>query len=373
MCAARMHHLGPPSDDKPKPVEDLKEAALACFSELRRARSSPPHRQDRGRREGRRQEVGRAFESIGSEVDKLIHPNKTGTQPPQAAPQRERERAERGRSAGAGASERRREIRRRLRARAAPKGPARRLTQRVSKAELTGYDSGHGAPKSRLFRLLVSLSPSGAASWIAACGSSDGSKFGDGSGIRNGDAGFNSSSGFLPNGGDGGDGTNGEGGPGVNDTLRIEPATITVTATGTLSSLSGCRRSRRTSRAAPIRWTRCGPSTTRASGGSTAPASSRPRPSPARRRCARVGNLVALAEVTVLLKIEETNGTVTDDQKTKLKAGGSADTAKFKWLYPYDKTVFPRGLLPPKLMFGGATPTAYFVRLSTKNVDYSGY
>ncbi|MFO0741707.1 MAG: hypothetical protein U0270_37770 [Labilithrix sp.] len=221
------------------------------------------------------------------------------------------------------------------------------------------------------FGLFVAV---GAASWIAACGSSDGSKFGDGSKDPNGDAGFNSSSGFLPNGGDGGDGTNGEGGPGVNDTLRIEPATITVTATGTLSSLSGSQAFKAYLESGPdpvdAVWSvddagigkidSAGLFKTATFAGKT-------------KVRARVGNLVALAEVTVLLKIEETNGTVTDDQKTKLKAGGSADTAKFKWLYPYDKTVFPRGLLPPKLMFGGATPTAYFVRLSTKNVDYSGY
>lgn len=226
----------------------------------------------------------------------------------------------------------------------------------------------------RSFRLLSPLtivSAIGAAAWIAACGSSDGSKFDNGNPNDKNDAGYQSS-GFINN-GDGGD--NGEGGSSGNtDTLRVEPATLTITATGSLSNLSGSGTFQAfiNNGKDPVtaKWSvdDAGIGSIDGSGGfKTAAYAGKTKVR------ARVGNLVATAEVTVLFKIEENLGGVTDDQKTKLQNGGTADAAKFKWLFPYDKTVFPRGLLPPKLMFAGTTPTAYYVRLSTKNVDYAGY
>ncbi|MFO0741708.1 MAG: hypothetical protein U0270_37775 [Labilithrix sp.] len=74
------------SDDKPKPVEDLKEGLGLLFRAAKGAVESLPTDKIEGVAKDAAKEVGRAFESIGSEVDKLIHPNKTGTQPPQAAP-----------------------------------------------------------------------------------------------------------------------------------------------------------------------------------------------------------------------------------------------------------------------------------------------
>ena len=44
--------------------------------------------------------------------------------------------------------------------------------------------------------------------------------------------------------------------------------------------------------------------------------------------------------------IVDNAGGVDPGTQTKLQGGGAGD-ATFKWLYPYDKTVFPRGLLPP--------------------------
>ncbi|HEX4447498.1 MAG TPA: hypothetical protein VH044_12205, partial [Polyangiaceae bacterium] len=58
--------------------------------------------------------------------------------------------------------------------------------------------------------------------------------------------------------------------------------------------------------------------------------------------------------------------------QTKLQETGSADAA-FKWLYPYDGTVFPRGLLPPTLQFAGGTADAAYVHMTAKNLDYRGY
>jgi hypothetical protein len=226
----------------------------------------------------------------------------------------------------------------------------------------------------RSFRLLSPLtvvSAIGAAAWIAACGSGDGSKFDDGR-LNDNDASYNTSSGFSSS-GTSGLGT-GDGGPGSTDQLKIDPPTLTVTATGTLSNLSGTGTFKAYVNGGkdPVeaKWSVDDAGIGSIDGSGVFKTAAYAGKTTVR---ARVGSLVGTAEVNVVFKIDETIGTVTDDEKTKLNGGGSADATAFKWLYPYDKTVFPRGLLPPKLMFGGATPTAYFVKLTTKNVEYSGY
>jgi hypothetical protein len=231
------------------------------------------------------------------------------------------------------------------------------------------------ALRSIRFRTPLLFVAIGLVGWAAACGSTNGSNFGDGTDKNKVDASFGTSSGFL---GDGGSsGNNGDGGPNANDTLRVDPATITITATGTLKSLIGQQSFKAyvgtSTTPVDALWSvddagigaidNSGLFKTATYAGHT-------------QVRARVGNLTGLADVTVIFKIEEdlTGGSgLTDDVKTKLKAGGTADASKFKWLYPYDNTVFPRGLLAPKLMFGGASPKAYWVHLSTKNVDYSGF
>ena len=84
------------------------------------------------------------------------------------------------------------------------------------------------------------------------------------------------------------------------------------------------------------------------------------------------GNLSGSTTVTVRLHITENPGNVDANTQTILKGGGTADAA-FKWLYPYDQTVFPRGLLPPTLQFAGAAPTATYVHITSKYLDYQGF
>jgi len=83
------------SDDKPKPVDDLKEGLGLLFRAAKGAVESLPipntdkvegYAKDaaKGAKDAAK-EVGRAFESIGGEVEKLIHPNKPNTQPPPQA------------------------------------------------------------------------------------------------------------------------------------------------------------------------------------------------------------------------------------------------------------------------------------------------
>ena len=54
----------------------------------------------------------------------------------------------------------------------------------------------------------------------------------------------------------------------------------------------------------------------------------------------------------------------------KLKAGGAASGVSL--LYPYDKTVFPRGLSAPLLMWQGGSANAAYVRIRSQYFEYDG-
>jgi hypothetical protein len=58
--------------------------------------------------------------------------------------------------------------------------------------------------------------------------------------------------------------------------------------------------------------------------------------------------------------------------QSKLQGGGTAD-ATFKWLYPYDKTVFPRGLVSPTMQFDGGAADAVYVHITGTGLDYKGW
>jgi hypothetical protein len=70
--------------------------------------------------------------------------------------------------------------------------------------------------------------------------------------------------------------------------------------------------------------------------------------------------------------INDNPGNVAMGSQTMLQAGGTSDM-KFAWLYPYDKTVFPRNLTSPTLQFGGTTPTSFYVHIAFPGMDYSGF
>lgn len=78
--------------DKPKPVDDLKEGLGLLFRAAKGAVESLPTdklegaaTKIEGAAKDAAKEVGRAFESLGGEVEKLINPNKGTHPPPQAA------------------------------------------------------------------------------------------------------------------------------------------------------------------------------------------------------------------------------------------------------------------------------------------------
>lgn len=78
--------------------------------------------------------------------------------------------------------------------------------------------------------------------------------------------------------------------------------------------------------------------------------------------------------VTVKLVLTENPSGVPQTSIDLLHQGGSAD-AQFRWLYPYDGTVFPRGLTSPTLQFGGTLADAVWVHAESQSqsIVYDGY
>jgi hypothetical protein len=84
------------------------------------------------------------------------------------------------------------------------------------------------------------------------------------------------------------------------------------------------------------------------------------------------GHVKGQTTLTVKLHLNDNPGNIDGGTQGKLKGGGTAD-GTFGWLYPYDQTVFPRGLLPPTLQFKGVAATAYYVKITSKLLSYEGF
>ncbi len=63
-------------------------------------------------------------------------------------------------------------------------------------------------------------------------------------------------------------------------------------------------------------------------------------------------------------------GTVTTAQMQALMRGGSPGSLRF--LYPYDGTLFPRGLLPPTLMWDNGSGDLIYVHIKSSEFEYQG-
>jgi hypothetical protein len=81
---------------------------------------------------------------------------------------------------------------------------------------------------------------------------------------------------------------------------------------------------------------------------------------------------MASTTITVNVDITENPAAASDADKGLLTAGGAAD-ASFKWLYPYDKTVFPRGLAAPTLQFAGTAPTTTYLKITAPSFSYQQF
>jgi hypothetical protein len=87
---------------------------------------------------------------------------------------------------------------------------------------------------------------------------------------------------------------------------------------------------------------------------------------------AQSGALSASTTVTVRVNIVDNPGNVSTADQGALEAGGQSD-ANFRWLYPYDKTIFPRGIAAPSLQFGGTKADATLIHIKVGDFEYKGF
>jgi hypothetical protein len=86
----------------------------------------------------------------------------------------------------------------------------------------------------------------------------------------------------------------------------------------------------------------------------------------------RYDGLTSSATLTIVVKRTERDPAVRAPQVTALDQGGEADEA-YRVLYPYDRTVWPRGLAAPVFQFGGDPADVYKVSFEVEGFSYTGY
>ncbi len=84
--------------------------------------------------------------------------------------------------------------------------------------------------------------------------------------------------------------------------------------------------------------------------------------------CVAVGGTCTNGVCTIV----DNAGNVPGATQTQLQGGGTADP-QFKWLYPYDQTMFARGLLPASMQLDGTAASNAYVHISCSTLDYKGY
>jgi hypothetical protein len=87
---------------------------------------------------------------------------------------------------------------------------------------------------------------------------------------------------------------------------------------------------------------------------------------------ATVGSSSISFELTVDVDITINDGKISDADQATLSAGGAGD-ASFEFLYPYDGTVFPRGLAAPVLQLAGTAATATYTTITLPHFKYQQF
>jgi len=94
---------------------------------------------------------------------------------------------------------------------------------------------------------------------------------------------------------------------------------------------------------------------------------------------AQAGSVNASAELQISVDISQNPDNLSEASRTTLTArgvGGPQDRgpySTFRFLYPYDNTVFPRGLSAPTLQFASAGATATYIQISSDGFSYSAF
>jgi len=87
---------------------------------------------------------------------------------------------------------------------------------------------------------------------------------------------------------------------------------------------------------------------------------------------ATTGSGKSSTQLTVNVNITDNPIGLPPADQGALVAGGAGDAA-FKWLYPYDQTVFPRGLPSPTLQLGGAAADTTYLKITAPYFSYQQF
>ncbi|HKO51192.1 MAG TPA: hypothetical protein VJV79_25960 [Polyangiaceae bacterium] len=94
---------------------------------------------------------------------------------------------------------------------------------------------------------------------------------------------------------------------------------------------------------------------------------------------AQVGTVSASASLQIRVEIRKNPDNLSEPEQAKLMdhglggEHGLGPDAAFRFLYPYDNTVFPRGLSAPTLQFASAGATATYLELSSEGFSYTAF
>ena len=94
---------------------------------------------------------------------------------------------------------------------------------------------------------------------------------------------------------------------------------------------------------------------------------------------AQVGSVSASKPLQISVDIQQNPDNLSEALRAALStpgvggAQGLGPDAAFRFLYPYDNTVFPRGLSAPTLQFGGSGATATYLTISSDGFSYAAF
>jgi len=94
---------------------------------------------------------------------------------------------------------------------------------------------------------------------------------------------------------------------------------------------------------------------------------------------AQAGTVSASKSLRITVRISQNLDSLSDSERDQLTqpgvggAHGIGPDAAFRFLYPYDNTVFPRGLSAPVLQFASTAATATYVNISTDDFAYAAF
>jgi len=88
---------------------------------------------------------------------------------------------------------------------------------------------------------------------------------------------------------------------------------------------------------------------------------------------AKHNNDSAQTTLTIQLKIVENLAGLDANGQATLTAGGGAQDPSWTIVYPYNGTIFPRGIPAPQIHSNGASGEAFYLHIAMTGCEYQGF